>query len=259
MKDSIENFKKSIRFIVVIFTSREFAFIYALIGTITQVAHTYFLTSSISSFTGGFRVFQATLLSIFISSSLMYFVAIIDNSDTKENRNNKLAVNIFAFVEILINLYYYSRHLLIDAVHVQIFDFIFAVLVSGFIPVTIKLYGSQIRAKEWIDDILTTGYTGASNDSYTKTEIEEFIEKKLIEFKESINNVLDIAKIEEIFQEKTKEIQSVLLSNIDKDVSGIFNKNQQLFLQQFENKAKLIMDSIIKPEGKPNGLPESTN
>jgi hypothetical protein len=50
-------------------------------------------------------------------------------------------------------LYYYSRHLLIDAEKIQIFDFIFAILISTFIPVTIKLFGSHIRAKEWTEEI----------------------------------------------------------------------------------------------------------
>ena len=153
MKKFILNFKQTVRFIVAIITSREFAFIYCLLGTIGQIAHTYFLTESISSLQGGWRTTQAVMLSIFISSSLLYFTAIADDAETKESRKIHLAVTLFTIIEILINIYYYSRHLIIDQETYQIFDFIFAVLISCLIPVTIKLYSSHIRAKEWILDI----------------------------------------------------------------------------------------------------------
>ncbi len=241
MKKIIANFKKAIRFIVTIFASREFAFVYCLFGIFTQVAHTYFLTNSISSFVGGFKVFQSVLLSGFISSSLLYFVAVVDNSDTKENRRNKIAVNIFMIIEILINLYYYSRHLIIDAQNVQIFDFIFAILISCLIPVTIKLYGSHIRAKEWevdmenkkqeIADKLTL--EDALGDFVTINEyIEDYINKKLTE--------LPIPTI------NTEDLKTEILDNLDGDIAKIFQKNQALFIQQFENKCKLIIESKNK-------------
>ena len=82
------------------------------------------------------------MLSFFISSSLLYFVVIADNGESKESKRIRLSVNLFMIIEILINFYYYARHLIIDAEKVQIFDFIFATLVSCLIPVTIKLYAS---------------------------------------------------------------------------------------------------------------------
>jgi len=244
MKKIIDHFKTTIRFIVTIFASREFAFIYAVLGIFTQIAHTYFLTSSISSFTGNFKIFQAILLSIFISSSLLYFVSIVDNSDTKENKRNRLALNIFMIIEILINLYYYSRHLIIDVEKIQVFDFIFAILISTFIPVTIKLFGSHIRAKEWAMESINNEIKNSNNIS--ENEILRIIETKFNEF----NNIIleqefSQEKFDNLFQSKTKEIQEEILKNIDSNVVEIFTKNQQLFLNQFENKVKLMVSKNI--------------
>jgi hypothetical protein len=242
MKKIIDNFKKGIRFIVTIFASREFAFIYAVLGVFSQIAHTYYLTSSVSSFTGWFNVFQAVLLSTFISSSLLYFIAIIDNSDTRENKNNKLAVSIFVVIEIAINLYYYSRHLLIDVEKIQIFDFIFAILISAFIPVTIKLFGSHIRAKEWTEEISDKTNILESNSVDIEQTIMAIIDREIKKI--NIDDQMTEESIEKFILEKTEELKKTILSDIDSDIVKIFSKNQELFLQQFENKMKLITSEI---------------
>jgi len=211
MKKIIQSFRKFIRFIVTIFASREFGFVYCVIGTVGQVTHTYFLTEEISSFSGNFRQIQAFLISFFISSSLLFFVSIADNTDTKENKRIRLAINIFMFIEILINFYYYSRHLIIDAPQMQIYDFIFAVLISCLLPVTIKLYGGLIRAKEWGEEISDKK---ENNIEITETEAEKIINNKFEEYKQSI----------------------------DTDIANIFSENRDLFLTQFENKCNLILN-----------------
>lgn len=237
MKKIIANFKQIIRFVVTIFSSREFAFIYCLLGVFAQIAHTYFLLESISSFQGGFKIFQAVLLSAFISSSLLYFVSVIDNSDTKENKRNKLAVNIFMIIEILINLYYYVRHLIIDSKEIQIFDFIFAVLVSCLIPVTIKLYGSHIRAKEWMEEM---------EDEKIKTPIEKYYEETERINAENIPKFLKEEKnIEPLINQKIDTLKQEMLTHLDSDVAKIFEKNQTLFLTQFENKCKLLLKTEL--------------
>ncbi len=241
MKKIITRFKQIIRFIVTIFASREFAFIYCLLGVFAQIAHTYFLTNSISSFTGGFKIFQSVLLSAFISSSLLYFVAIIDNSESKENKRNKLAVNIFMVIEIIINIYYYSRHLIIDSKEVQIFDFLFAILISTLIPVTIKLYGSHIRAKEWELENF-----GNNKPIENFDKIDEIINQKVNDFLETFKNEGDGININELINEKIELIKKEILHHLDNDVSKIFEKNQQLFLTQFENKCQLLLKKEIE-------------
>lgn len=148
----ILGFKTIVKKTVAVFASREFAFLYCLLGTFGQISHCYYLIESISSFEGWFRTLQAVLLSAFISSSLMYFVSIADNDNPniKERKRIMRAVNMFMYIEILMNLYYYANHLLILNEETRIFDFIFGSLVSMLIPVTIKLYANSIKAKEWI-------------------------------------------------------------------------------------------------------------
>lgn len=148
---SIEKFKNIIRLIVSIFASREFAFVYCIIGTLSQTAHTYYLIESISSLTGWSKIFQAAGLSIFISSSLLFFTAIADNDeDSPDYRRIHLGVNLFMIIEIIINAYYYAAHLLLKTNEPNYIDFIFAILVSCLIPVTIKLYAGIIKAKDWL-------------------------------------------------------------------------------------------------------------
>lgn len=214
MKNFINNFKKAIRFIVTIFASREFGFVYCVLGTVGQVTHTYFLTEAISSFSGGFKHIQAFLISFFISSSLLFFVSIADSTESKENKRIRLAINIFMFIEILINFYYYSRHLIIDAPQMQIYDFIFAVLISCLLPVTIKLYGGLIRAREWIEVFEKEKSNTPDIESIdVNTIIEDKIDMKINEFKETI----------------------------DQNIVDAFKSNSELFLNQFENKCNLII------------------
>jgi hypothetical protein len=160
MKKAILAIKQWIRFFVSVLTSREFAFCYCITGTVAQVSHTYFLVNSISSLEGGWRTVQATMLSIFISSSLLFFVAISDDEDSEAARRIHKAIVMFTFVEVVINVYYYARHIMIDPLVlgrqpnlVGYFDFGFAMMISVMIPITIKLYASHIRAKDWIIDI----------------------------------------------------------------------------------------------------------
>lgn len=208
------SFKLGVKFVVTLITSREFAFIFVMCGVIAQISHTYFLVESISSLLGWYKVFQATLISIFISASLLYFVSISpkqdpDGIEVDENVNRILnAITIFTIIEVIINLFYYTKHLLLDENNKyhddKIVDFVFGVLVSCLIPYTIKLYSSQIRANEWVND---------------------FDEVVLSEEKE-----ITISEVENLLNEK--------MESIDQKISDSYDKNQKLFLQQFENKLK---------------------
>lgn len=290
MKRIVKFFKKVIRFAVSIFASREFAFIYCLVGTVAQVTHTYFLTEAISSLSGNFKIAQAILISAFISSSLLYFVAIADDvkdektgKRTKESKRIFLAINIFMIIEILINFYYYSRHLIIDSPQLQIFDFIFAVMVSCLIPVTIKLYANSIRAKEWLEE-----FSEEKTDKDIFQEDNEYvhrldaIEHDFDEFKDNIEKFGNSENyLETLFNQWLKEhnldnhlpetLESDLKSliadyvkagtlltpnilsdiigeikeGLDGDIATIFKKNQALFLQQFENKCQVYINKNI--------------
>lgn len=173
----IENFKNLIRLIVSIFASREFAFVYCIIGTLSQTAHTYYLIESISSLTGWSKFLQAAGLSIFISSSLLFFTAIADNDeDSPDYRRIHLGVNLFMVIEIIINCYYYASHLLIKTSEPNWVDFVFAILVSCLIPVTIKLYAGIIKAKEWLEILTNKEEQNEKEQTETTVEAEKIQE-----------------------------------------------------------------------------------
>lgn len=175
----IENFKNLIRLIVSIFASREFAFVYCIIGTLSQTAHTYYLIESISSLTGWSKFLQAAGLSIFISSSLLFFTAIADNDeDSPDYRRIHLGVNLFMVIEIIINCYYYASHLLIKTSEPNWVDFVFAILVSCLIPVTIKLYAGIIKAKEWLE--ILTNKEEQNQKEQAETTVEPVDERSSI-------------------------------------------------------------------------------
>ena len=270
MKNIILNFKQTIRFIVSIIISREFAVIYCILGTIAQVSHTYFLIESISSLAGTWRAVQATFISIFISSSLLYFVAIADDSDKsedgiKEYKRVNFAITLFTFIEIIINIYYYTRHLLIDQEQYQILDFVFAILVSCLIPITIKLYSSHIRAKDWILDIehdknafvdssIEKTLENHNEDNLTEEAILELIkpfiqtfEAELEIVKKQVNDAshefetTDENKLNDLIASKLDDVKK----DIDTQISASFNKNQELYLNQFQNKIKLMTTEYL--------------
>ena len=270
MKNIILNFKQTIRFIVSIIISREFAVIYCILGTVAQVSHTYFLIESISSLAGTWRAVQATFISIFISSSLLYFVAIADDSDKsedgiKEYKRVNFAITLFTFIEIIINIYYYTRHLLIDQEQYQILDFVFAILVSCLIPITIKLYSSHIRAKDWILDIehdknafvdssIEKTLENHNEDNLTEEAILELIkpfiqtfESELEIVKKQVNEAslefetTDENKLNDLIASKLDDVKK----DIDTQISSSFNKNQELYLNQFQNKIKLMTTEYL--------------
>ena len=200
--------KKFIRFLVTNFASREFAFIYCIIGTLAQTSHTYYLIESISSLSGWGKQLQAIGLSVFISSSLLFFTAIADaESESKEHKRIHFAVNLFMVIEILINSYYYVSHLLIK--DSRVFDSIFALLVSCLIPVTIKLYAGVIQVRKWVDESVDVNETTpklettivpietSTSDGYTRGKAPDVIKEEPSvaaqnkELAESLNDALD--------------------------------------------------------------------
>ena len=190
--------KKFIRFLVTNFASREFAFIYCIIGTLAQTSHTYYLIESISSLSGWGKQLQAIGLSVFISSSLLFFTAIADaESESKEHKRIHFAVNLFMVIEILINSYYYVSHLLIK--DSRVFDSIFALLVSCLIPVTIKLYAGVIQVRKWADgEPQAPGRDQTPKLETTIVPIEtstsdDIIKDESRELTESLNDALDEA------------------------------------------------------------------
>lgn len=232
--NKIEKFKNLIRFIVSIFASREFAFVYCIIGTLAQTAHTYYLIESVSSLNGWGKIFQAIGLSIFISSSLLFFTAIADNDENnKDYKRIHLAVNLFMFIEIIINLYYYASHLIIKTDSIEIFDFIFAILVSCLIPVTIKLYAGIIQAKEWFESFKENNMENNDNNVQDSS------------IQKTINDLQEHIKVLEEEMVKITAVPKERLKNND-------NNTSKEFLEQQKEKQNIVPEII--PEIIPNEM-----
>lgn len=277
----IVKFKDFIKRCVTIVASREFAFIYCLLGTFGEVAHCYFLLDSVSSFNGFFKHFQAGVLSLFISSSLMYFVSISDSSDEEsEQKRIRRAVNLFMVMEILMNMYYYCQHLIIKAETMRVFDFIFGTIISCLIPVTIKLYSNSIKAKQWIQEIESRQTNDNENinqpnlpqePGLSKSDVQEIVniavEEKIKEVEIPINKEQVQKTIDEVLDERLKQIhedgysvddllfESRLKSMVEEKINEALKQNpdvktkellKNLVIEQFEKIQKSNEEYIDK-------------
>lgn len=209
--------KKFIRFLVTNFASREFAFIYCIIGTLAQTSHTYYLIESISSLSGWGKQLQAIGLSVFISSSLLFFTAIADaESESKEHKRIHFAVNLFMVIEILINSYYYVSHLLIK--DSRVFDSIFALLVSCLIPVTIKLYAGVIQVRKWADAEESKTQRIEGNDEVQQTTIVP------IESNVSDDGIIDTVTSGHPIEDDNRELTESLNDALDEALRSEFGE-----------------------------------
>lgn len=264
MKDFLIKFKKIIQFLVSVVASREFAFIYCVLGTIAQTAHTYYLLDGISSLTGWWKIGQSILLSFFISSSLLYFTAISDSNDKSPTGKRVLnAVMLFMWLEIIINLYYYSKHIVIETIsknqQPDYYQLGFGILIACIIPITIKLYSSQIRAKEWIDmdfnivenkvddNIVTELFENINLIASRQNNIDGEINK----FNEHLSNLPEQTDYDlgtnpkEYINNSVNEAITNNMSKINDEIEKSFNKQTDLFTKQFENKMKLMVSQNI--------------
>ena len=245
---NIYNFKLFIKKFVTIFSSREFAFVYCLLGTIGQIFHTYYLIDSVSSFDGWIRGFQAVLLSVFISSALMYFVSIADkdDEDQKEYKRIMRAVNLFMYIEILINLYYYCNHLIIIAPEIRIFDFVFGSIVSMLIPISIKLFANSIKAKQWLQEI--------EENEKAEPQIPQVVNDPLSN--QLIDNIFTELqnRVENYVNNKLKSIDDYIQSTLkdklsDKnlhDLVGNYSIDHELIKSSIKKDLKTYVDNITK-------------
>ena len=246
--NKIEKFKNIIRFIVSIFASREFGFIYCIIGTLAQCAHTYYLIESVSSLEGFGKQFQAWTLSIFISSSLLFFTAIAEGKNeygvynSESDKRIHLAVNLFMWIEIIINLYYYAAHLLLTngifvETNAQWFNFIFAIIISCMIPVTIKLYAGIIQAKEWLE-ILSKQTEEQKQPEINQEIIDKMVEQKLKEKEHQENDKF----FEELKQVEEQNLDKKELNKLTDKTQELFEKTDNLINQQKVEENNLPFD-----------------
>ena len=251
---NIYSFKLFIKKFVTVFSSREFAFIYCLLGTLGQIFHTYYLIHSVSSFDGWARTLQAVILSVFISSALMYFVSIADKDDDQnEYKRIMRAVNLFMYIEILINLYYYCNHLIIISTEMRIFDFLFGSVVSGLIPISIKLFANSIKAKQWLQEIENKNISESESTNIIQNDpiSEQLIDSIFNDLQNRIETHIDskMKYIDEHVQSVLKEkLQS---QNLD-DLIGNYSIDHELIKSNIKSELKEYIDKNIKSKSTNN-------
>ena len=148
----------------------------------------------------------------------MYFVSIADSDDEEqEYKRVKRAINLFMYIEILMNMYYYCQHLIIIAKPIRVFDFLFSIIIAALIPITIKLYSNSIRAKAWIKEIeeRSKEIPNQSNnlpvqDNLRKEEIIRTITSEFEKVKE-----IDKNYIEQLIDEKLRSFKKTDGQSID--------------------------------------------
>jgi hypothetical protein len=145
----------------------------------------------------------------------------------------------------------------------KLFQLAFGVLIACIIPITIKLYSSQIRAKEWLEldekpkEISSEIQTEIFDNINLLAERNNQLDTNLNDLRSEfglISSKLDNLKSEPIESEFgtnpkeyinniVKESISENIGNINKEIEQSFSKQSDLFTRQFENKIKFMMDS----------------
>lgn len=211
------------------FASRESAFILAIIGVLSQAAHTTYITYHLSSLDGAWKLIQAAMMALFFNGALLYFVLKGESgSDTQRKRYMKL-VYLFAGLEVFMNLYYWSQKFIIESWPDASWDKLIIALPMAFIlPITLAMYSYEVRVEDFTDE----------NDSEPSTDTN-LQENMLEQLKQQLASQLSKQYDEKIAQ-TIQEMLPLHVSHID---LGINSKIESELSKYHENKFDLIFDS----------------
>lgn len=211
------------------FASRESAFILAIIGVLSQAAHTTYITYHLSSLDGAWKLIQAAMMALFFNGALLYFVLKGESgSETQRKRYMKL-VYLFAGLEVFMNLYYWSQKFIIESWPDASWDKLIIALPMAFIlPITLAMYSYEVRVEDFTDE----------NDSEPSTDTN-LQENMLEQLKHQLATQLSKQYDEKIAQ-TIQEILPLQISNIN---LGLNSKIESELSKYHENKFDLIFDS----------------
>lgn len=211
------------------FASRESAFILAIIGVLSQAAHTTYITYHLSSLNGAWKLIQAAMMALFFNGALLYFVLKGESgSETQRKRYMKL-VYLFAGLEVFMNLYYWSQKFIIESWPDASWDKLIIALPMAFIlPITLAMYSYEVRVEDFTDE----------NDSEPSTDTN-LQDDMLEQLKQQLASQLSKQYDEKIAQ-TIQEMLPLHVSHID---LGINSKIESELSKYHENKFDLIFDS----------------
>lgn len=209
------------------FASRESAFILAIIGVLSQAAHTTYITYHLSSLDGAWKLIQAAMMALFFNGALLYFVLKGESgSETQRKRYMKL-VYLFAGLEVFMNLYYWSQKFIIESWPDASWDKLIIALPMAFIlPITLAMYSYEVRVEDFTDE----------SEPSTDTNLQEDMLEQL---KQQLATQLSKQYDEKIAQ-TIQEMLPLQVSHID---LGINSKIESELSKYHENKFDLIFDS----------------
>lgn len=214
------------------FASRESAFILAIIGVLSQAAHTTYITYHLSSLDGAWKLIQAAMMALFFNGALLYFVLKGESgSETQRKRYMKL-VYLFAGLEVFMNLYYWSQKFIIESWPDASWDKLIIALPMAFIlPITLAMYSYEVRVEDFTDE---------NDENESKPSIDTNLQEDMLEqLKQQLTSQLSKQYDEKIAQ-TIQEMLPLHVSHID---LGINSKIESELSKYHENKFDLIFDS----------------
>lgn len=213
------------------FASRESAFILAIIGVLSQAAHTTYITYHLSSLDGAWKLIQAAMMALFFNGALLYFVLKGESGSETQRKRYMRLVYLFAGLEVFMNLYYWSQKFIIESWPDASWDKLIIALPMAFIlPITLAMYSYEVRVEDFTDE-------NGENDSEpsTDTNLQEDILEQL---KQQLASQLSKQYDEKIAQ----TIQEMLPLQISR-IEGLNSKIESELSKYHENKFDLIFDS----------------
>lgn len=213
------------------FASRESAFILAIIGVLSQAAHTTYITYHLSSLNGAWKLIQAAMMALFFNGALLYFVLKGESgSETQRKRYMKL-VYLFAGLEVFMNLYYWSQKFIIESWPDASWDKLIIALPMAFIlPITLAMYSYEVRVEDFTDE-------NGENESEPSTNTnlqEDMLEQLKQQLASQLSNQYD--------KKIAQTIQEMLPLQISR-IEGLNSKIESELSKYHENKFDLIFDS----------------
>lgn len=212
------------------FASRESAFILAIIGVLSQAAHTTYITYHLSSLDGAWKLIQAAMMALFFNGALLYFVLKGESGSETQRKRYMKFVYLFAGLEVFMNLYYWSQKFIIESWPDASWDKLIIALPMAFIlPITLAMYSYEVRVEDFTDE----------NDSEpsTDTNLQDVMLEQL---KQQLASQLSKQYDEKIAQ-TIQEMLPLQVSHID--LGGLNSKIESELSKYHENKFDLIFDS----------------
>lgn len=231
------------------FASRESAFILAIIGVLSQAAHTTYITYHLSSLDGAWKLIQAAMMALFFNGALLYFVLKGESgSETQRKRYMKL-VYLFAGLEVFMNLYYWSQKFIIESWPDASWDKLIIALPMAFIlPITLAMYSYEVRVEDFTDE----NDSGLSTDTNLQDDMLEQLKQQLAyqlskQYDEKIAQT-----IQEMIPLQISNINLGLNSKIESELSKYHENKFDLIFDSKQNvgETKVLKDVTIKPSSE---------